>query len=255
MTVTDFAFPSFRSIFLEVLQENFPPAPATGFLVPTRLGPMLVTNRHVVAGTDPFTQKVSRFPTSLRIFHNKANCLGHWVACEEPLYEGNQALWHEHPVLREKADFVALPLTQTADIEVLSYDPGQTWYSEDPSEAHLDFPLGPADPVSIIGFPFGKASTGYLPIWVTGFLASEPATEYQGRPVQLIDSRTRPGQSGSPVFAYRAGGRVRTQRGTTTFFNAPVGKFLGIYSGRIDLESDIGFVWKAAAIQQLLEAL
>jgi hypothetical protein len=29
-------------------------------------------------------------------------------------------------------------------------------------------------PVSIIGFPLGKGARGTLPIWVTGFIASEP---------------------------------------------------------------------------------
>lgn len=251
----DFAYPSFRSIYLEVLQDGFQPAPATGFLVQTRRGPMLLTNRHVVSGTDVFTRKVSRMPTSLRILHNKANCLGEWIAFEEPLYEAGQQRWIEHPVLGETADFVALPLTHTEGVEILAHDPGQRFYAEDPSEAHRDFLLGPGDPVSIIGFPFGKSSTGYLPIWVTGFLASEPTTEYLGLPVQLIDSRTRPGQSGSPVFAYRAGGGVHTSRGTMTIFNAPVGKFIGIYSGRISAESDIGLVWKASAIQELLAAV
>jgi len=32
-------------------------------------------------------------------------------------------------------------------------------------------------------------------------------------------------------------------------------RFLGIYSGRINAESDLGFVWKAAAIQQLVSGI
>lgn len=43
--------------------------------------------------------------------------------------------------------------------------------------------------------------------------------------------------------------------GDSAAFNGPVSKFIGIYSGRINPESDIGIVWKASAIQQLAQSL
>lgn len=38
-------------------------------------------------------------------------------------------------------------------------------------------------------------------------------------------------------------------------FMNPVYKFLGIYSGRINSESDLGIVWKASAIKELVQSI
>lgn len=43
--------------------------------------------------------------------------------------------------------------------------------------------------------------------------------------------------------------------GSSAFFNGPVTRFLGVYSGRINPESDIGIVWKATALAQLVSAI
>lgn len=41
----------------------------------------------------------------------------------------------------------------------------------------------------------------------------------------------------------------------TAVMNRPAVRFIGIYSGRINQESDLGYVWKAAAIQELIESI
>lgn len=43
--------------------------------------------------------------------------------------------------------------------------------------------------------------------------------------------------------------------GSQAMFGTPVWKFIGIYSGRINAESDLGIVWKASAINQLVQSL
>jgi hypothetical protein len=43
--------------------------------------------------------------------------------------------------------------------------------------------------------------------------------------------------------------------GGTGFFQGPLMRFLGIYSGRINDETDIGIVWKVSAIRELFESL
>jgi hypothetical protein len=107
--------------------------------------------------------------------------------------------------------------------------------------------------VSVVGFPFGIAAGGGLPIWATGFIASEPQVDYEHLPIFLIDCRSRPGQSGSPVIAYRSGGAVTTGGGVSVFTGS-VFRLLGIYSGRINEQSDIGRVRKTTAIQELVAA-
>lgn len=78
---------------------------------------------------------------------------------------------------------------------------------------------------------------------------------FDNLPIQLIDCRTRQGQSGSPVIAYRAGGSVAMADGSSAIFTGPVERFIGIYSGRINAESDLGIVWKASAINELIQTL
>ena len=84
--------------------------------------------------------------------------------------------------------------------------------------------------MSIIGFPLGLAAGGLLGIWVRGTVPSEPDIDYNALPLMLVDSRTRQGQSGSPVIAHRPGGMVALEDGENAVFNGPVFRFLRIYS-------------------------
>jgi len=164
----------------------------------------------------------------------------------ESILNDQQPLWIEHPVLRENADFVALPLTQLDDVEIYPYDLNNTG---------PDILIGPSSSISVIGFPFGIRAGGSLGVWATGFIASEPEINFNNLPIFLIDCRTRPGQSGSAVIAYRSGGTVALANGSSAIFGGPVYKFLGIYSGRINQESDLGIVWKSEAIKQLIDSI
>jgi len=116
--------------------------------------------------------------------------------------------------------------------------------------------LSPAEPVSVIGFPFGLASHARYPIWATGFLAQDLSFVSAEQPKFFIDCRTRQGQSGSPVIAFRSQGAriVRNGRPVATLDPNPKWEFLGIYSGRINEESDIGVVWHVSALEELFDA-
>lgn len=83
-------------------------------------------------------------------------------------------------------------------------------------------------------------------MWVQGTIATEPELDFDGLPRFLIDSRTRQGQSGSPVLAYYSGGAVPMADGSTAIMGGPMEQFLGVYSGRINDQSDLGYVWKPA---------
>lgn len=104
-------------------------------------------------------------------------------------------------------------------------------------------------------FPFGLDGGGLLAIWATGFMATDPEVDYNNQPTFLIDCRARPGQSGSAVIAHRNGGMVALEGGGTAAFSGPVTRFLGIYSGRINEQSDLGIVWKASSIKELLDSI
>ncbi len=243
------AEPSVKSLFLRLDYSGQPLASGTGFVAQSKLGPVLLTNWHNVTGRNPQTKQplssTGAVPDHLTILHNRASHLGQWVPRTEALYAGGQPRWIEHPKLNEKMDCVALPLTDLNDVQIYSYSLGVG----DPAIL-----CGPADTVSVVGFPFGLQAGGSLAVWATGFVASEPVIDFNDLPVFLIDCRSRPGQSGSAVIAYRSGGMVAMEDGSSVAFNGPVTRFLGIYSGRIHPESDLGMVWKATAIREIVDS-
>jgi hypothetical protein len=244
----EIAVQSVMSLFVVPRVKGRPIGSATGFVVQSKQGPLLLTNRHVVTAhaPDPDGRPLTPdgvSPDELVIVQNRKGQLGSWVEKTEPLFEGDRPRWLEHPVLKGRADFVALPLSNLDDVELYPY-------SLDDS---LGIVVGPADVVSVIGFPFGVSAQG-LAVWDTGFVASDLDVDFGGLPVFLIDCRSRPGQSGSPVIAYRNGGAIHTAGAAMTATSGPVYRMLGVYSGRINAESDLGLVWRTSAINELINA-
>lgn len=243
------ALPSVKSLRIELVFGGQSLGTGSGFVTGSASGPVLVTNRHNVTGRrqddgKPLS-KTGAIPDRVRILHNRKARLGEWVTREEPLIDNGLPRWREHPVLGPKADFVALPLQQLSDVELFTYDLVNTGPA---------VKCGPADAVSVVGFPFGLQGGGSLAIWATGFVASEPQIDLWNLPIFLIDCRSRPGQSGSAVIAYRSGGATAMEDGSTAVMGEAI-RFLGVYSGRINEESDLGIVWKAAALSELVAAI
>jgi hypothetical protein len=241
------AQPSAQSLLLVMQYDGRNLSSGTGFTVAGPTGPLLITNRHNVTGRNQETgaplSPTGGIPNAILIWHNVAGKLGQWTSIVEPLYAGDKPLWREHPILGPQGDLVALPLRNVAGVELISYDLAPPQH---------EIQLGPAEPVSVIGFPFGMTAGGVFGVWATGFLASEPAVDFNGLPIQLIDCRTRPGQSGSPVIAYRGSGLVSLANGAQAAFGGPIWNLVGVYSGRVNAESDLGIVWKVSAIRQLV---
>ena len=242
--------PSLKSLFLQMQYRGQSIASGTGFVAESKLGHVLITNLHNVTGRNPITDQplspTGATPNEIIILHNRLGHLGQWISSVEPLFENDEPLWYEHPHLGTKADFVALPLTNLEDVQIHPYSLGE----HDPP-----IMVRPADLVSVVGFPFGLRSGGSLAIWATGFVATEPHIDHDDLPVFLIDCRARQGQSGSAVIAHRSGGMVTLEDGSSAVYNGSVTRFLGIYSGRINIESDLGIVWKVDAIRELIDAL
>lgn len=245
-----FAEPSIKSLFLEMRFDGQVLASGSGFLVQNERHVFLVTNRHNVTGrnneTEEVISKTCGTPNEIVISHNRQGQPGISIEKVEPLFVDGTPRWFEHPNLGAAADFVALPVVQLADVAVHPYNM---------DSLGPEMFLAPSDVVSVVGFPFGLRGGGSFAVWATGFIASEPNIDFNGRPVFLIDCRTREGQSGSAVIAYRSAGVVAEKIGTLTVHEEPVTRFLGIYSGRINKDSDIGIVWKAEAIRELIESV
>ena len=239
---------STKSLRLEIRANGQSLATATGFCVERNAKRFLITNWHVVAGRNPDTGELlsptGAVPDELAIAHHSSKGLGSWVVKTERILGPSGAkLWLEHPS-GSTFDVVALLLT-SADTQVAVYP-------FDVKLADFDMLVQVAMPVSIIGFPFGLSTAGKWPIWKTGHVATDPDLDYDGRPAFLIDATTRGGMSGSPVVL-RIYGAYATSKAAMAIGSGPGTRFLGVYAGRIHGEAEIGRVWRASVIQQILD--
>lgn len=122
------AKPSVQSLLIQMRFEDQALSTGTAFLVKAPSDRIcLITNRHNVTGRrqdndQPFSP-TGGIPNNMTVLQNQKGKLGSWIPKSEPLYDDGVPRWAEHPTLGSKADFVALPLTDTNDIEVFAYDP------------------------------------------------------------------------------------------------------------------------------------
>lgn len=243
---------SLKSIYISSLFDNTELATATGFLISKDDSVYLITNRHVVTGRDNQTGKCldkinAATPNKLNIWIPYK--LNQEYKCSTMCYDlydiNDNPLWLEHPIYKNKVDVVALKLDNLKPNEFCHslncfYEPIVT------------------ENVFIIGYPFGynvRPKDAKYAIWSTGIVASDPDLdlEINGEqlPAFLVDAKTRKGQSGSPVIYYSANGFSRYKDGFGVFAG-PVTYELGIYSGRINVDSDLGYVWKWRLISEIL---
>jgi hypothetical protein len=209
----------------------------------------LVTNWHVVTNRRPDNgaplDPQGRVPNTIRILHNTKDHLGSWNWVEENLFDPTSHLprWIEHPTLKQGVDVVLLPLDKTDGI---------AFYPLNLELRNTDIKLIPAGEVSIVGFPFGNASAGGLPIWKAGAIASDPDINYGNSPQVLVDTTSRPGMSGSPVYARRIGSYPN---GSGALVIGSGDKFVGVYAGDIDSNSEVGRVFKASALMDIYNSI
>ena len=237
--------PSYKSLFVEVFSEGGGPmGTATSFVAQAATGaPFLLTNRHVVTGRHQDTGKLindqGAVPGSLIVWFNSTAERGHWEQVKIPLYVDEAEIWIEHPAYGGSLDLVAIPLPKGRDdLRVEPYEALPFQHDK----------IEPAQMLSVVGFPFGERTGRAFAVWATGFVATEPDIDHGGKPVFLIDCRSRPGQSGSPVILHHG---YHAKAANSIGFR-PSSELLGIYSGRINEQSDLGRVWKSSMIVELL---
>lgn len=218
----------------------------TAFVVEHLGAWFLVTNIHVLTGRSPATGETmgsAALPSTLVVWHNTDEGLGHWGGVSYPLYDSDgRARWLEHPE-SPKWDIAALQIGP---------QPNFVYYPYKLNRATDRPTVSPGSDLSIVGFPFGTSSDGRFAIWSRATVASDPSLNYSGRPTFLVDSRSRTGQSGSPVIL-KTTGPVRYTSGRVQVALKPRAELFGIYSGRISAKSDLGIVWKSEAIREVIE--
>lgn len=248
--MSQIAFPSYASLYLSLQHDGRELARATGFMVATsdhRVG--LATALHNFTGRDlagRFRDPGQAVPTSVVIRHTDTEL--NWVDVPYPLYtEGSpvdgRTAWVDDGV----SDVAFLPFHSVFKQPMyLCYPVPEVGTPANLPECDV------ADDVSIVGFPFGMNAGGSLGVWSRGTVASEPSVPYDDHRIFLVDSRTRPGQSGSPVIKYSSSGIINTSDGRMLFGEGPYLDLLGIYVGRTDDQSDLGRVWHASVLWPLV---
>jgi len=219
----------------------------------------LVTNWHNVSGRHPTSKhplhSQGGLPDRIEVGIPVAQPAGeglrqigwHWPTI--PLYnDSQQATWHQHPILGESVDVITIPV---ADIEAAIP-------ANDESLKLDSIRLYPGLDAFVLGFPRAISGGGQFPIWKRASIATEPDIDVDNLPKFYIDTATREGMSGSPVYAQEVG--TWLPEGKTDVSERVFGKgrrFIGIYSGRVgddQFQAQLGIVWKETVIQEIITA-
>lgn len=244
---------SIKAIYICVYYNDVKLSTATGFFVEKDNIKYLITSWHVVSGRHFVTKEclsdTCAIPNKMTIkYQNKKNI---WVNYTIILSnnEGKHN-WLEHKVYGSDIDVVAIPLPE------ISEEIGNKqifWYKS-------NYELFVTEQAFVLGYPFGLTigkKTNPHAIWTSGTVASDPCLEFEvkgkKRPMFLIDSRTRPGQSGAPVIYYSEEGKdFHFKENRVAIFGVPFMQPIGIYSGRVNDQSDLGYVWKWKVIEEII---
>jgi Trypsin-like peptidase domain len=229
---------------------------ATGFLFRHNNELFLITNWHVVTGTDPTNLApvvCGPRPEALTLEYKQsvgANGVPTVGAATitnvlSPLYlyQRSTPVWFEH-ITRQNVDVVALSLA-TVNPDAFFNLP----VNEVDQDRGFDVTLGMD--CFVLGYPQGMLGPGSTPIWKRGSIASEPMYDYRGKLGFLIDTATREGMSGAPVIARHSG---VVKQGPVSVIGTAT-KFIGIYSGRIGtdpIEVQLGMVWRKEVLNDIL---
>ena len=238
----------------------------------------LITNWHNVSGRHFISREPNmsgtgtpRFPTGLRaklmsdtgMTDAKGSSLLSLRNTDIALYDHEYLpVWFDHPQLGSLCDIVALPLDRPESVRPEFHRAANT-------VSKLRVPVIPGGNVFIIGYPLGISVSAGLPVFKSGYIASEPhfpvtlpKSPQVTVPAFFIDSQTREGMSGSPVFAEYVGSwnadDPYSWDGDNPKFLARPGtmigsrgvEFVGCYGGRIlgggKEDAALGFVLDAS---------
>ncbi|WP_079050292.1 S1 family peptidase [Streptomyces sp. NRRL F-5122] len=245
--------PELASLHLELVSSGGKRAGhATGFVMRDKTGqPYLITNRHVFTARnskdDDKVRSGGIAPSVVVLPIMPADHRSPWVPLVCRLGDDDgRPLWREHPTYGKRFDVVALPLDlDESRIDLVTM----------PRVAPLAY-LDLTSELFVVGFPIGfdpvLSGAGPVGVWARGTIAWRPTWDWEGLPSFLLDCRARPGQSGSPVV-FQADEFTSFRGADGTIKKGPAWEFVGVYSGRTHEHSDIGIVWKRAAVIELID--
>ncbi len=267
-------------------------AVGTAFVYLYNEKPYLVTNWHNVSGREPDTLKAKHKCCALpnRFFVevpfvklNQANYSISWKEHQVLIYRDDndsptEAIWYEHPKHGYKVDVVAIPVNEDEVFSPLK----SIWFEQestqskaeqtvlprttaicavnDPSLNLKKVLLRPSLDVFVLGFPRGMSGGGKFPVWKRGSIASEPDLDIDDLPKMFIDTATREGMSGAPVYVKQTGCWLSEEKDRLGNFQSVLGegrRFIGVYSGRVGddcFQAQLGIVWKPSTIEEVIQS-
>lgn len=253
----------------------------------------LITNWHNISGRHFLTKKplftassVARFPTHIEAHLSSYDAVPllylrdvfTTLSTRVEIYKDYEPLWFEHPSLNSSCDVIALPIQRPSSCPAFMHNAANL-ISTTP------IPVLPGCSAFVIGFP-KSLSVGFgLPIWKSGYVASDPCYDVtiDGRisniggltggtelPAFFLDIQTREGMSGSPVFASYSGTwdtsdpYAAINPDSPGFFarnDVAIGhtamEFIGCYSARIGKAEEgaaLGLCWPEKVIELICSA-
>lgn len=262
---------------IETHDKNGLVATATGFFYETAGALFIVTNWHVVSGKHFLTKQpvsgTGRLPTHLVcdfLINSDPMQDGRATMSRAPtrvaLYDDKDRnpLWSEHPTHGSHCDVVALPIRASLS------SPNVFHRAANSIDEQARVPIRPGCTVFLIGFPRSLRIRPGLPLWKSGYIASEPTFDVsignQTLQAFFIDSQTREGMSGSPVYGHYVGmwnpddpygGLDEHQEFLPA--NTMIGgamQFVGCYSGRVGHDEEnaaVGLCWRAEIVREVCQ--
>lgn len=255
-------------------------ADATGFLWEANDKLYLVTNVHCLTGWNFDTNTAiggfvpDHVAVNWSLVFSDDDKSGEYLSgrrsANVSLFEKNGTPeWFVHPEFFEKVDVAVIELSDLSLSKFLTHH-GALRLSTIPVNKidWFDFEPAVGDEAFVLGFPLSLNGGHGFPLWKRATVATEPSFNISDLPLTLVDTATRRGMSGSPVFIRRSG--LTYPRGITPPKNAlgddavlgEVNCFYGVYSGRIidtdlseednEFQAQLGRVWKASVIQEIL---
>lgn len=248
----------------------------------------VISNWHVVSGRHPLTRQPLSNPFN-KPFSLTAKLASYAVGDRErgtfgiaphhiSLYREKQPVWFEHPEHSELCDVVAIPMGRPASCPDFMHNAANL-ISKD------NIPVKPGSTVFVIGFPQALSVGFGLPLWKSGYIASEPhyyvtlGGKLSGHgglrdgsriPAFFIDAQARKGMSGSPVFAryygpwdmqhpYREVDPDEPgfwKRDDVALWGSQGTQFVGCYSANVEpneSEAALSLCWRKDAIEAVCQ--
>ncbi|HTR29425.1 MAG TPA: serine protease [Puia sp.] len=240
---------SVQSVYIETYKDKVRLMSATGFIIRSKTRNYLVTNYHVVTSKNPWDlswmdTRMPITPNRIMILQNGMELGNHIAKYENLLTSTGDTLWHRTKINNEMVDVVELPLTDTSLT---------TMYPVDYTLTTDSILATPTDRVFILGYPLGLKSLSDLPIWKSGYLASEPDLDQEGKPVIWVDDLPWPGMSGSPVYLISETLHFRNGQ-NITYPGSPKTFFMGVFSHG-NAAGVYGALWKGEFLRKIFEKL